>query len=149
MSMRMMIRGDKELRATLRRLSNLQKNSVNEAMQDALEPMKTATENNAMRLRQPGSPVGGHLDQGVISVYLPQISTRTRNVWWLSFTKRARKIAHLVEFGTAPHDQPRRGIRHPGARPKPFFRPAYDATKNATLIRLGRNIQQFIFRGMK
>lgn len=34
--------------------------------------------------------------------------------------------AHLVEFGTRPHFQPNRfgGIMHPGARPKPFMRPA-------------------------
>jgi HK97 gp10 family phage protein len=36
--------------------------------------------------------------------------------------------AHFVEFGTAPHWQPNRfgGIMHPGARPKPFLRPAFE-----------------------
>lgn len=36
--------------------------------------------------------------------------------------------SHLVEFGTAPHWQPNRfgGIMHPGARPKPYMRPAYE-----------------------
>ena len=150
MTMRMTIKGDKQLRSTLRKLSNIRKASVDRAMQDALEPMKFQTEMNAMRLRQPGTnPPGGHLDQGVISVSLPQISTRTRNVWWVTFHKRARKIAHLVEFGTAPHAQPRRGIMHPGASPKPFFRPAFDSTASATLVRLGRSIQQFLFTGLK
>jgi hypothetical protein len=41
------------------------------------------------------------------------------------------RTAHLVEFGTAPHWQPNRfgGIMHPGARPKPFMRPAFEANR--------------------
>lgn len=41
---------------------------------------------------------------------------------------RPMSYAHFVEFGTAPHWQPNRfgGIMHPGARPKPFLRPAYE-----------------------
>lgn len=34
------------------------------------------------------------------------------------------KYAHLVEYGTAPHVQPKLGITHPGAPAKPFMRPA-------------------------
>lgn len=39
--------------------------------------------------------------------------------------------AHFVEWGTAPHFQPNRfgGIWHPGARPKPFLRPALYASE--------------------
>lgn len=53
-----------------------------------------------------------------------------------------RRYAHLVEFGTAPHstargagkrskkrsrrDEVRGGHLHPGAKPKPFMRPAFD-----------------------
>lgn len=60
------------------------------------------------------------------------------------------KYAHLVEFGTAPHPIGKgsitsealikngRGFKsvggiHPGARPKPFMRPAYDASRSAML----------------
>jgi len=41
------------------------------------------------------------------------------------------RYAHLVEFGTAPHFQPNRfgGIMHPGARPKPFMRPAFEENR--------------------
>jgi hypothetical protein len=45
------------------------------------------------------------------------------------FKKRIpSKYSHFPEFGTAPHYQPRRfgGIQHPGARPKPALRPAYE-----------------------
>lgn len=38
--------------------------------------------------------------------------------------------SHFVEYGTAPHWQPNRfgGIMHPGAQPKPWLRPALDAS---------------------
>lgn len=39
------------------------------------------------------------------------------------------KYAHLVEFGTARHAQPRLGIIHPGSRPRAFVRPAWDKNK--------------------
>ena len=44
-----------------------------------------------------------------------------------------RNYAHLVEFGTAPHATGRGGMggrMHPGARPKPFMRPAYESKKH-------------------
>jgi HK97 gp10 family phage protein len=40
------------------------------------------------------------------------------------------QYAHLVEFGAAPHQQSQLRIRHPGARPKPFLRPAWDRHKD-------------------
>lgn len=33
--------------------------------------------------------------------------------------------AHLVEFGTDPHYQPRRKVWHPGAKPFPYLTPAF------------------------
>jgi hypothetical protein len=45
------------------------------------------------------------------------------------------KIAHLVEFGTAPHaeiDRDGRVIQHPGAKPNPHMRPGYEETKSST-----------------
>lgn len=48
-----------------------------------------------------------------------------------------RKYLHLMEYGTAPHQQHGKfwipflgfvsGIRHPGAKAQPFIRPAYDS----------------------
>jgi hypothetical protein len=75
-------------------------------------------------------------------------------VFWLSFKLRARKIAHLVEFGTAPHWQPRwrGGWMHPGARPKPFIRPAYDAKAGDAVRIISREIWSGIvgtIRGVK
>jgi hypothetical protein len=143
------IRGNKQLAANLRRMTTIPKREIDPIMQDALEPMRTDTVQNALVLRQTGtSPGGGHLDQGVVSVPVKE-SSRTRTTWWVSFVRRARKIAHLVEFGTAPHEQPRRGIMHPGARPKPFFRPAFEGNKGVALSRLGSGLRSLLISRIK
>lgn len=140
MAARGRVTGDRELIANLRRAYN----SVGGAALDAdlrasLEPMKTQTEDNARRLRDNHNPPGGHLDEGVI-IAKQKHRGRLYREYWVSFTRRARKIAHLVEFGTAPHWQPNRGIMHPGARPKPFFRTAFESTKEDVTMEVGRRV---------
>ena len=57
--------------------------------------------------------------------------------------------AHFVEYGTRAHIIPhgvingqyRRNIRHPGARAKPFMRPAFDTKKEAAITAVGKEIQ--------
>jgi HK97 gp10 family phage protein len=53
---------------------------------------------------------------------------------------KAVRYAHLVEFGTAPHLEPKRKIMHPGARPRPFLRPAFEETKEAVARIWGEQI---------
>ena len=65
-------------------------------------------------------------------------------------TSKKAKHAHLVELGTAPHyiptpkgspfSPPGGGVDHPGARPHPFLRPAYDAGKPLALERVKKNL---------
>lgn len=64
----------------------------------------------------------------------------------------AARTAHLLEYGSAPHSyrnrrakalkttqtQFARSVEHPGARAKPFLRPAYDA-KRDDVVRLIAN----------
>lgn len=50
------------------------------------------------------------------------------------------KYAHLLEFGTAPHFQPGRGVTHPGSRATPFLEPAFHATKDQVVRRFGSQI---------
>ena len=47
------------------------------------------------------------------------------------FNRVSSRYQHLVEFGTAPHYQPNRfgGFMHPGARPYPHMRPAFEQHK--------------------
>lgn len=125
------VRGDREIIANLRRAQNSIGGAfLDRTLREALEPMRERTADNARKLRQVGyNPPGGHLDEGVVIVKRGGFG-RFQREHWISFRKRARKIAHLVEYGTAPHYQPRRGVMHPGARPKPFMRPAFEAMKN-------------------
>lgn len=53
-------------------------------------------------------------------------STSVSN-WVVAATGRGIGIAHLVEGGTRPHWQPKRGVMHPGAKAYPFLEPAFFA----------------------
>lgn len=145
------IRGGNEVIRNLRKLARTPYRAVDKAGIESLEPMRELTEANARRLRQPGKrPRGGHLDQGVTVRKVDQRGQGYR-VFWLSFMNRARKLAHLVEFGTAPHWQPIRNRMHPGARPKPFARPAFEQEKRNVAFNFGRVIWRAILaeaRGM-
>lgn len=139
------IRGQAQLNRTLSTLARAPAKSLDSACVESLTPMRDETKANALRLRQHGTPKGGHLDQGVV-IAKRQSSGSFYRVFWLSFKARARKIAHLVELGTAPHWQPRwrGGWMHPGARPKPFMRPAYDAHRNTVPEIFGRKVWESI-----
>lgn len=116
--------GQKALRGNFNRLKRFNVNSLSPVIRQSLEPMRDEWKNNARKLRQPGRrPKGGHLDQGVVTRKV-KATGRFQTEWWVTLTRRARSIGHLVEYGTRPHDQPIRRIYHPGATPKPFARPA-------------------------
>jgi HK97 gp10 family phage protein len=134
------VTGDVELIAAMRSIGmSVQGNEIDRIARASLAPMKDETAANAKRLRQASTKNGQHLDQSV--VIAKKVSKgRAYREFWLSFKGRGARIAHLVEFGTAPHDQPKRGIRHPGARPKPFARPAFESTKEETGEIFGRGV---------
>ncbi|WP_336800804.1 HK97-gp10 family putative phage morphogenesis protein [Kaistia sp. MMO-174] len=58
------------------------------------------------------------------------------------------RYAHLVEFGTAPHDNggTTKGSKHPGARAQPFFFPAYRALRKRAKSRVNRAMTKAIKR---
>ncbi len=145
---RNILRGDAQLRRALKGIPLVTAAGLDGAIRESLEPMRRRTSLNAMRLRQPGrSPPGGHLDQGVV---IRKVDGRGRSYrkFWIAFTRRARFLAHLVEFGTRPHFQPKRrgGIMHPGANAKPFFTPAFESTKNETVSTLSKKTWGIINR---
>lgn len=131
--------GDRELIRNLGRMTQVVGGQTLDAgMKQSLEPMRAETEKNARARRRTWlNPRGGHLDQGVV-VAKRRSTGRWHREFWLSFKGRARRIAHLVEFGTRPHWQPRRKIMHPGARPYPFFRPAFESKKQEVMAIFGR-----------
>lgn len=65
--------------------------------------------------------------------------------------KRNYSAAVLVEFGTAPHWQPNRGggQMHPGARAKPFMRPAFEQTKDEIARQTGEQLLNSVLKGLK
>lgn len=52
--------------------------------------------------------------------------------------------ARLVEFGTAPHENSGiyDGSEHPGAKPRPFFYPAYRAMRRRVRARITRETKK-------
>ena len=56
--------------------------------------------------------------------------------------------SHLVEFGTAPHINGGifAGSKHPGTRPQPFMRPAWDAMQDVALARITDELRGQIMR---
>jgi len=88
--------------------------------------------------------VSGELSRGL------KVGTRRRGSLVtsnLKATGKHRSIAHLVEFGTRAHNIAakakgwlsfmnifRKEIHHPGARPRPFLRPALDAMQTPAVV---------------
>jgi hypothetical protein len=132
--------GAEELSRNLKALGkNIGARHIDPAMRAALKPILKTAQEKAVPRRQPHTANGEHLDQNlVISPGLMQ--SRTRRVQRVSAKGRAMKIAHLVELGTLPHWQPKRGIMHPGARPYPFLRPAVDEHADETIVTLGKEL---------
>ena len=65
--------------------------------------------------------------------------------------------AHLVELGTKPHYQTRklkhekkkRAVKHPGAKPKPFLRPAFDSKKDEATTNARETLRSEILKTTK
>lgn len=116
-----------------------------------MKPMLEAAKKNARPARNyagkyPGfpQPKAGrkHLDQG-LNVGAEGSQTKSKRKFLLGAVGRARRIAHLVEFGTRFHWQPRfrGGWMHPGAQRKtPFMTRAYQAHGDQVPTVLGREL---------
>lgn len=105
---------------------------IDSVMVRALTPLQQETINRAPR---------SSLKRGVV-IAKQRANSRTNREFWVSFRRGiAMRIAHLVEFGTAPHSLAKGASRrknylqdrppfHPGTRPHPFFRPAFESTQD-------------------
>lgn len=116
------VTGYRETARALRKVANRPKQVVSKASQKALRPMLATTKAN---LRKNKSYHRGVLSRSMRIRMLKSSSTLSQ--WQLTATGRGVGIAHLVEGGSKPHWQPKRGVMHPGARPKPFLEPAFFA----------------------
>ena len=146
------VRGDREIIRNIRRAYQAAGGrALDDNLRDSLQPLKEQTEENARALRNyvgkyPAffpQPFRGrqNLDRGVRIGRVAAESSLHRE-YWVAFKGRSRKLAHLVEYGTAPHFQPnfRGGFMHPGASPHPFFRPAFESTKDQVIFNVSRRV---------
>lgn len=133
------VRGGPETRAALRALTSTLSGPLNSASKHALEPTLEAARQN---LSNNGSIESGRLRK-ILTIKRSKSESRSLAPKYLVGPSAADphyRVAHLVEFGTAPHFQPNLNKMHPGAAAKPFLRPAYEATKAIVVEGFGRLI---------
>lgn len=109
-----------------------------------------------MNVVKPAAQSGVHSVSGELAKGLKVGTNRRGSIVTanLKATGPHRSVAHLVEFGTRPHNISakfrgwlsflnifRKEVRHPGARPKPFMRPALDAQAAAATVAVGQYVK--------
>lgn len=133
--MRSRVTGHRETARALRRLARHTHRPIGEASRAALRPINAAAKANLV--------ANGSVKRGVLyrSMRIRKLKGSAAKITWaVTATGRGVGIAHLVEFGTDPHWQPKRGMMHPGARPKPFLTPAYAENDEDAVRIFGRLI---------
>lgn len=144
----MPVKGSRETAAALRQLSSFVSTPIGAASRFALQPTLKAAKSNALSIEEKErtntlansltikkSSRGTKLEQ--LYQVGPDASVERQTQYGL---RRPVKYAHLLEFGTAPHYQPGRGVVHPGSRPEPFLTPAYFDTRDQVVKRFGDKI---------
>ncbi|RWN51388.1 MAG: HK97 gp10 family phage protein [Mesorhizobium sp.] len=144
----MPVRGARETSRALRELAKVVSVPINATSRFALQPTLKAAKANVRAL--PLKERTGTLAASLVIKPKPRSSklNPTFQVGPDASAKRGTqygkrspvRYAHLLEFGTAPHYQPKRGVVHPGARPYPFLTPAYFATRDEVVNRFGKKI---------
>jgi len=126
---------DQELQREMQKLTaRLGKKTITSAMRSGagvilkeakqLVPEKTGALKKSLKIRQRGTFEGLEVSVGSS---------------WPS--------AHLVEFGTQPHMVGAR--KHPGAKPKPFLRPAFRNKHSEALSKIKNRLRDAVERGLK
>lgn len=135
------VSGFKGLKRNSRTLAQNLSRPVNEASREALAPILADAKAN---LRANGSYITGTLYKGMV-IRLKN-KKRGRNTMVVAASGKAIGEAHLVEFGTEPHWQPKRGQMHPGAEAKPFLEPAYVKNEKKAVQIFGEEVGPAIER---
>lgn len=132
------VRGAAETVRVLRALARgVPEQQLRDIRHQALEPMQDSARDH---FRANGSYVSGVIPADIV------IADTKPGQTSLGMTGQGAKLGHLIEFGTAPHEQPNRGTYHPGAEPKPFMRPAFDDERDNVLRRAGQQIAEQLRR---
>ena len=144
--------GAKELDAVLRRLPTATaKATVRRVSKRALEPVAESAR-GMVPVRsgdlQKSIEVSGKLSKRQAKEARKAIAAGVPMAAVTTYVGSNSPVAHLVEFGTAPHINGGRfkGSHHPGTAPQPFMRPAWDANKQAVLDSLSDDLRAEIAR---
>ena len=141
--MAMGVYGDRQTAANLRRLANrFPLSALDRAAVKSMSPMLDETRQAYRAHRQPQTADGDHLDQNI--VVRKESGSRTRRNYKLGANRNAQWKAHLAEFGTAAHYQPKRGVLHPGARPILAMTHAYEQHGNDVIRSLGKGLRRIL-----
>ena len=142
------IRGGEELARALKSLpakleANVLRGALRAGARVIQEEAKAQVPVDDGRLRD-SIRISGGLKRGRASAQVIAGGNKKGQPWY----------AHLVEYGTKPHDiRPAKGkslffagllrrlIRHPGARAKPFMRPAFDQKRDEAVSRIGQYVR--------
>lgn len=138
------ITGVQTVLGNLREAGQIPKGRILDGMiKEALEPMR-----NAINARAPR-----RILKGTARSALHEGRSPSRRIWWIAFVEPGRRVAHLIELGTAPHSLAKGASRrknimqdvpphHPGDPPDPFMRPAFEETGEEVVRALGRSFMQ-------
>jgi HK97 gp10 family phage protein len=134
--------GYRETSQAIRKLARMPQGIVGRASRKALSPILRSAKAN---LRRNKSYKRGVLSRSLVVRKLKGSTSLSQ--WVVAASGRGVGISHFVEFGTAPHWQPRRGRMHPGARAKQFLTPAFEAHDDQAVKimvgELGRGIMAY------
>lgn len=129
------VTGIDETVAAIRAVGRTVNPAVRKSSNLALQPIKKAAKDNLV--------ANGSVKRGVLHASVAIRSVKASKglmTHQVAATGKGNSIAHFVEFGTDPHWQPKRGIMHPGADPKPFLTPAYHQHDDEAVRIFGRTI---------
>lgn len=119
-------------RQTEQNLMQLSRGMAGQAVTASMRKGVTALRKGAAAryatIRDPETANGKHVDQNLA---IEKIKGRTRldpaYKMGGAVGTRSASVLHLIENGTAPHFQPKRGIMHPGARANPIMETTFRA----------------------
>lgn len=126
------VKGAQGIVNTFRRLAGgVPENKLRDIRHEALMPMQASARDH---FKANGSHVSGVIPDDIV------IAETGKSQTSLGMTGMGAKLGHIIELGSAPHEQPNRGTYHPGAEPKPFMRPAFEDERDRVVRSAGQQI---------
>ena len=136
------VKGHRELSRNLRQLARFVERPIAEAQRASLKPILATSRKN---LKANGSYLTGETSRSM-AIRTPRTRAKGIKRALIGATGKGRGKAHLIEFGTDPHWQPKRKVLHPGAKAAPFLTPAYETHRHDAMEIFGKRIGEAMER---